>query len=245
MTDETVDVLAIGAHPDDVELCVGGTLLAARSRGLRIGICHMTAGELGSRGSAEIRRGEARDAATALGAHAMEILDLPDGGIQANAATRERLVDLFRRRRPKTIFAPPMRDLHPDHAALGRAVREAWFLSGVRRFGAGGEPWRPPGLFHYMQHTPFDPTLVVDVSDFFEDKKKAALCYASQFHDPQSDEPETFISRPDFWSWWEARHGWWGHFIGVRYGEPLLVDGPIPTRAPFDIFDGFGKYQNP
>ncbi|MCB9833511.1 MAG: bacillithiol biosynthesis deacetylase BshB1 [Planctomycetes bacterium] len=240
----TIDVLAIGSHPDDVELNCGGTLLLARAAGLRTAICHLSAGEMGTRGDPATRRREARAAADRLGVGDLEILDLPDGHMTPDDASKDKLIRCIRRLRPRIVLAPYWEDLHPDHAASGALVRQVRFLAGLERWDTGQKPWRPEGLLFYMSHTPLKPSIVVDISDHFAAKKEAAACYRSQFHRPDSDERATFISGENFWSWWEGRALYWGHFIGVRYGEPFLVDGPIPSRDPFALFSGFGKYRN-
>ncbi|MEZ6196346.1 MAG: bacillithiol biosynthesis deacetylase BshB1 [Planctomycetota bacterium] len=238
------DILAIGAHPDDVELGVGGTLLLARERGERTVICHLTEGELGTRGTREIRRAEAAAAAEALGAAELEILDLGDGHLEANQAAKSVVIDLIRRHRPRLILAPYWDDLHPDHRAAGELVRQCAFLAGVAKRDPGLAPWRPERVLYFMQHTSFEPHLIVDVSPVFAEKKRAAMCYRSQFHDPDSREPRTYISGENFWDWWEGRARHWGHVVGVAHGEPLFAAGPIPTRDPLSLFGGFGRYRN-
>ncbi len=239
-----VDVLAFGAHPDDVELSVGGCVLRARAEGLSVAICHLTLGEAGTRGDASTRAEESALAASALGVDHLDQLNLGDGLLQDNTASREAVADVIRKRRPSTIFAPYAADLHPDHAATGRIVKSASFLSGVAKWGRSGAAWRPDVVYYYMMHTPFEPDMIVDISDVFDDRRKAVACYASQFHDPDSDAPHTFISDEKFWHWWEGRAAYFGHFIGARYGEPLRFDGPLPASNPFGVFGGFGKYKN-
>ncbi len=238
------ELLAIGAHPDDVELGAGGSLLLAKAAGHKTAICHLTKGEMGTRGTVEQRALEARAAAEALGVDDLTILGLPDGRVTADVEAKDRLIRLFRRLRPRIVLAPYWEDLHPDHAASGELVRQVRFLSGLERWETGQEPWRPEAVLFYMSHNPVAPSIVVDISEHFDAKKKAAACYRSQFHREESAERRTFISGENFWDWWEGRALYWGHFIGVRYGEPYFVDGPIPTRSPTELFRGFGKYRN-
>ncbi|HGY92028.1 MAG TPA: bacillithiol biosynthesis deacetylase BshB1 [Planctomycetes bacterium] len=237
-------ILAFGAHPDDVELNAGGLMALTSARGERTVICHLTRGEMGTRGTPETREQEARAAAKTLGVSELEFLGQPDGWIEESEAAKRRLVTVLRRHRPSLVLAPYWSDLHPDHATTGALVRKAAFLSGLARIDDGLAPWRPARVLYYMSHDPIPADLVVDISSVFETKRAAALCYRSQFHDPDSTEPETFISRSDFWDFWEGRASWWGHFVGVRYGEGYFADGPIPTRNPVEIFQGFGKYKN-
>ncbi len=238
-------VLAIGAHPDDVELNTGGMLLCARNLGLSTALCHLTSGEMGTRGDRETRRAEAVNAAKALGSSSPIFLDLPDGHLEVTEDAKDRVIRVIRDVRPHTILAPYTDDLHPDHEAAGKLVRKANFLSGLARWDTGQKPWRAPNLLYYFSHTVAEPSLVVDITEVFEEKKRACEAYSSQFHNPGSPQPTTFIAGENFWDWWEGRALYWGHFIGVRYGEPLALEGPLPTRNPFEFFEGFGKYRNP
>lgn len=240
---KSVDVLAIGAHPDDIELTIGGSILLARAAGLSTVIAHMTCGELGTRGTPEIRREEAAAAAAVLDSP-MEILGLPDGHLEVSTEMLDVVVRLIRRHRPRVVLAPLIDDLHPDHEATGQLVKKAAFLAGVAKWHGDLPPWRPDRVMYYMSHTIREPHLLVDISPYFEKKSAAAKSYRSQFFDPSNGRTETFISRPEFWTWWEARHAHWGHMIGVRYAEAFWLDAPIPSRNPFELFTGFGKYKN-
>ena len=240
-----LDILAVGAHPDDIELGVGGTLLLAAMASQRTGLLHLTRGELGTRGSSEIRTAEARDAADALGASHLEFLDLGDGSLTVDEAAKVAVIGVLRRLRPRLVLAPFWEDLHPDHKAAGELMRQCAFLSGIgRRNPELGAAWRPERTLYYMSHTAFEPDLVVDISAVFTQKRDAAMCYRSQFHDPTSSEPRTYISGEKFWPWWEGRHLAAGHLIGVAYGEALCADGPVPTREPWQLFHRFGRYRN-
>ena len=158
------------------------------------------------------------------------------------ADARKKVVDVIRRFRPVIVLAPRPDDLHPDHAHLSVLVREAAFLSGVARFGDGGVAHRPRALLQYASHTTFVPSLVVDVSAHFAAKKHAALAYKSQFFDPASKEPATYIASAGFWDWWEARARHYGHLVGATHGEPFLVDGPLLVNDPVAQFQDFGYY---
>ena len=242
MTDH-IDILAFGAHPDDVELTVGGTLLKAKAEGASTAICHMTAGEMGTRGTPETRRQEAEAAAEILGVHAMEILGLPDGRIDPHAeAAKDVVIRAIRRHRPRLILAPYWEDLHPDHAATGSLIKQASFLSGLLRWETDQEPWRPERVMYYMSHDAMEVDVIVDIGAVFADKKRAAACYGSQFHDADSDEPKTFISRADFWDGWEARARHWGQLIGASHAEPFHLSSPIAVGNPLDLCKGFEKY---
>ena len=211
-----LDVLAVGAHPDDVELACGGTLALMASRGRQVGIVHLTRGESGTRGSAEERRREATAAARALGAATLDLLDCGDGELRAGRAEEDALIRLLRRYRPEVVLAPPTRDRHPDHGRAHALVAAAAFyagLAGRRLDGADADlaPHRPAAVFHYMQHDSFDPAFVVDVTTAWEAKKAALACYGSQLQVPA-----------DWGGWrWRWRRRWRRR---GRRGQPRRAD---------------------
>jgi bacillithiol biosynthesis deacetylase BshB1 len=205
-------------------------------------IVDCTRGELGTRGSAEVRAVEAQEAARRLGVSQRLNLGFPDGHLRATDEARKKIVEVIRRFRPTIVLAPRHDDLHPDHAQLAVLVREAAFLSGVAKYGGGGAPHRPRAVLQYASHTTFTPSLVVDVGAHFAAKKHAALAYKSQFFDPASKEPATYISSAGFWDWWEARARHYGHLVGATHGEPFLVDGPVLVNDPVGQFADFGYY---
>ncbi len=240
MTDvaPTLDVLALAAHPDDVELCVGGTMCLLAQHGYATGVIDFTRGELGSRGTPELRAEEARRAAEILGLAARENLGLPDGDIANTKAHQHALIRHVRRYRPHVALlnAPACR--HPDHCAAAKLSTDALYYAGLHKVettGPGGapqEPHRPHHVLHYMQAVPFEPTFVVDVTAVWDRRIEALRAFRSQFHhpdyEPARDEPETFVSNPDFFEWIEARARTYGYGIGATYGEPLLYrHGPV------------------
>jgi bacillithiol biosynthesis deacetylase BshB1 len=236
------DVLAIGAHPDDVELAMGGLLLRLRDAGRSVAILDLTRGEAGTRGTPEIRAREAAAAAAILGAGERTILDFGDARLEPSLEVRRAIVDAIRRLRPSLVLAPRWDDLHPDHAAAGRAVRSIRYVCGMPKWNPGPHPPHRPRTFLFSMHHAVDarPSLVVDVSAVFERKVAAIRCYASQLHDPASREPRTGISSEDFLPRWEARHRWFGERIGVRHGEPWFADGPVPVFDPATLLGGDG-----
>jgi bacillithiol biosynthesis deacetylase BshB1 len=242
MTPAPVHALAFGAHPDDVELTVGGTLLVLADLGYRTAVVDLTRGELGTRGTPEIRAREAAEAAARLGVAHRENLDLGDGAILPSDAVRAALVGAIRRLRPTLVLGPIDRDLHPDHAWGGRLLQDACFLAGVARYAPGLPAHRPRALLGYVSHTEVEPSLVVDISAVFDRKRQACEAYTSQFHDPKAGPADTYLSRPEFWEWWEARARNAGHSIGVRFGEPLIFAGPIPVPDPVAQFADYGYY---
>ena len=237
MSDQ-LDVLALAAHPDDVELCAGGTMCLLARQGYRTGVVDFTRGELGTRGTPELRMQEAEKAAGIMGLAARENLGLPDGNIENSPDNRFRLIRAVRRYRPRIVLVNPMECRHPDHGAAARLAVDALFYAGLRKIetaeddGAPQEPWRPHHVLHYMQTLPFEPTLVVDVSEVWEQRVQALQAFASQFFNPgyrpAEDEAETFISNPAFFEWIEARARSYGYQIGATYGEPFLYrNGPL------------------
>lgn len=240
---QDIDILAFGAHPDDVELSVGGTLLAARARGQSVVIVDLTRGEKGTRGDAATRAREAAAAAALLDVQARDQLELPDCGVLLNEESRLRVIGSIRRWRPRLVIAPDEEDLHPDHAWTGRLVREACFLAGVAKLGSG-TPHRPRGVLSAFMHHVREPDLVVDISAHFARKKEACLAYRSQFHDPASTEPATYIARPEFFTWWEARARTFGHAIGAEFGEGFLHKGPLCIDDPLALFAHPGRYPS-
>jgi bacillithiol biosynthesis deacetylase BshB1 len=231
------DVLAIGAHPDDVELTMGGLLLRLRDAGRSVAILDLTRGEGGTRGTPEIRAREAAEAAALLGAEARVVLDLGDGRLAATEEVRRAVVDAIRRFRPALVLAPRGADLHPDHAAAGEAVRSVRYVCGMPKWFPGPHGPHRPRSFLYSMHHSCDrpPSLVVDVTPVFERKMSLVRCFASQLHDPGSKEPRTSIASEDFLPRWEARHRWFGERIGVRYGEPFFHEGPVPVLDPVTL----------
>ncbi len=233
-----LDVLALAAHPDDVELCAGGTMCLLARQGYRTGIVDFTRGELGTRGTPETRAREAEAASAVLGLRARENLGIPDGDIADTPEHRLRVIRAVRRYRPRIVLINPLECRHPDHPNAARLAISALFYSGLRKietYGPDGgpqEPWRPHHVLHYMQSVPFEPTLVVDVSSVWAQRMAAMRAYGTQFHNPAApaapEAPQTFISNPEFTDWIEAQARWYGYKIGAAYGEPLLYrHGPI------------------
>lgn len=230
---QPVDVLAIGAHPDDVELGVGGTLLTLAAQGHSTAVLDLTRGEAGSRGSAEERAGEAETAAEALGLQARENAFLPDGGLADAIEQREAVARIIRRFRPSIILSHAPHDRHPDHHAAHDLVRNANFTAGVSTFKTEDEPYRTPRLYFYHPYSQVDtpPNLVVDISAQFDQKVEVLRAYQSQFHNPGYQGPATWVSSAGFWDAIQTRAAHWGGRIGVAYGEPLFTDGPLATNT--------------
>jgi bacillithiol biosynthesis deacetylase BshB1 len=230
-----LDLLVIGAHPDDAEICVGGTLLLLRRAGLQIGVVDVTRGEMGTRGSVATRAAETAAASKLLGLSLRENLGLPDGRVEVSLAARENLARLMRECASDLVIAHHTEDLHPDHAAAGRLAREAWYLSGLARLaelGGGPPARRPRRLYHFMGHVPFEPTLVVPIDAVWERKVALIRCYASQLAPADAADRGThLLFGADILARAETRARAWGERIGRRFGEPLLHAGPLPADA--------------
>jgi bacillithiol biosynthesis deacetylase BshB1 len=244
-TIQDFDVLAVFSHPDDAELSVAGTLLKVKSIGYRTAVCDMTRGEMGTRGTPEIRAKEALEAASILKLDARLNLDLPDGHLWLTEDSRTAMVRVIRRHKPKVILTTHWDDPHPDHAATCRIVREAARLATMGRYDEEGalSPVPMPAIMHSLFTRNVVPSCVVDVSDFVTEKMNAIHAYASQFFNENSSEPETRISERGFLQQIEARMGYFGSLIGVSAGEAfyvreaLNVDDPVALLTrPMNIY---------
>ncbi|NYJ06407.1 bacillithiol biosynthesis deacetylase BshB1 [Petropleomorpha daqingensis] len=233
----SVDVLAVGAHPDDVEVGCGGVLALCAQAGMRVAIADLTAGELGTRGTRELRADEARRAGDILGVQSRTTLDLPDGGL--GPEHRAAVVGLLRDLRPRLVLAPyHLDDRHPDHAAAGRLVRDAAFLAGVAKWG-DGDPHRTARVHHYMLHTVFEPTFVVDVTPVWEQRTAAIAAFESQFSAAPGDR-RTAIDGGGFLELLAARARVFGAMIGAAWGEPFSCTGPLGLDRLPDLPSGEG-----
>lgn len=227
-----LDVLIFAAHPDDAELTMAGTIARLSCSNYKVGIVDLTRGELGTRGTEETREREAFQAAIILKLAIRENLLIPDGNIQRNKENLMKVVMAIRRFRPKIIFAPYFNDRHPDHIDASKLVKEAMFVSGLTKVKTfdkevAQEAFRPNKLFYYMQTYSFEPSFIIDVSDYFDIKMKAVRAFETQFYNPKSKEPETFISQPEFLSFIEARAKVYGFQIGKKFGEPFYCEEKI------------------
>lgn len=224
-----LDILVFAAHPDDAELSMGGTIAKLTSNGFKVGIIDLTQGELGTRGNKITRKKEAEEASRILNITVRENLKLKDGSIKDDDKTRILLVEKIRKYRPKFLFAPYFNDRHPDHIAASKLAKSAIFFSGVTKIKTAEDRinqdvFRPQKLFYYMQAYPFNPSFVVDISEFFDVKIKSVFAYKTQFYNPESKEPQTFISDPKFVKYFEARARFYGFQIGKEYGEAFYSE---------------------
>ena len=235
-----VDVLAFGAHPDDVELTCGGTVAKLSRNGKSVGIIDLTQGELGTRGTKSIRRKEAEAAASILGVAFRENLKIPDGDIDVNKKNLTKIIEALRTCRPEVILYPHSLERHPDHEHAHRLCKEAWFYAGLEKIttrvnGRKQDPFRPKKHFNYMQKYEFAPSFIVDVSDFYDLKTKSLYAFESQFYNPRSNERETLLSSKLFLESLKARDVHYGSLINVEFGEPFFSIEPIGLASFFDL----------
>jgi bacillithiol biosynthesis deacetylase BshB1 len=235
-----LDVLAIGSHPDDVELGCAGTLIKEAARGKKVGIVDLTQGELGTRGTVDTRYAEAAAAAKIMGMTARENLKMRDGFFQNSEENQLKLVQVIRKYRPDIVIGNILEDRHPDHGRGGWLAYDACFLSGLRQVqttdngGQSQEQWRPRMLFHYIQDRFFEPQVIIDVTEVWEKKIEAIKAYKTQFNVSDSQGPQTYISSPDFLEAITARARLLGKRIGVKYGEGCVSKKSIGLQN----FDG-------
>ena len=230
------DLLFISAHADDTELSCGGTIANAVRDGLRVGMADLTRGEMGTRGTPRQRAAEAAESARILGAAFRENFDFGDGGLHTSREEELEIIDLIRRHRPKIVFSPYPDERHPDHARTGRLVTDASFYAGLRALKTGREAHRPQAVVYYVQNYMWTPSFVVDVGASWETKMRAVAAFQSQFYNPKSKEPESFISRKGFLEMIEARGKHFGALIGAAYGEAFV------TKQPPKIDDVIAAY---
>lgn len=236
----TLDLLAFSAHPDDVEFTSAGTMILMARQGYRTGVVDLTRGELGTRGSAALRIREAAEAAKIMRLKVRRNLGMPDGNIEITQANLRKVIAELREFRPRIVITPYVTDRHPDHADASLLVRRAVFYAGLtkivtRKNGKAQLAHRPELVLMYRNTTPMPPSVIVDVSDVWEERMRAAKVFMSQLHDPRNKSPETFISRPEFVEYLEARARESGFLIHAKYGEPFYVAEPLWNNDLFTL----------
>lgn len=219
-----LDILAFGAHPDDVEIGFGGTLIKHSSMGYKCGIVDLTAGEMGSNGTPEIRRKEALRAAEIMGMEVRDCLELPDARLQIDEDSIRQVIEAIRRYQPKVVVAPYHLDRHPDHIRASQLVREAAHLSGLWKYPAEGEPYRPPVLAQYFLAVYGEPTVIVDISEHYERKMGALCAHESQFGMSEDTDWVTLVNDPAFIRMIQSRDQFVGAQIQVMYGEGVYLE---------------------
>lgn len=238
-----LDILAFGVHPDDVELGCSGTILAALAEGKRVGVVDLTQGELGTRGTAETRKQEAAAAAAIMGITVRENLGMADGFFQNDEAHQRKVIEVIRKYQPEIVLANAPEDRHPDHGRSAKLVSDAAFLAGLRKIetkqnGELQEAWRPTYVFHYIQDRFIQPSFVVDITTHMNKKIEAILAYTTQFNSTGGNEPQTYISTPQFLETVKARAMMLGKRIGVGYAEGYITEKIIGINS----FDAIIKH---
>lgn len=234
-----LDILAIGVHPDDVELGCSGTLINEISKGKKIGIADLTQGELGTRGTIETRYQEANESARIIGAVIRENLKMRDGFFRNDEAHQLQLIQTIRKYQPEFIIGNILSDRHPDHGRAGHLISDACFLSGLAKIetrdeqGNTQEKWRPKYFLQYMQDWYHEPDLLIDITDAFDQRMRSVSAYTTQFHSQagEADGPQTYISTPDFLESVIARARMLGKRIGVKYAEGFITEKKIGIRS--------------
>lgn len=234
-----LDILAIGVHPDDVELGCSGTLINEIKKGKKAGIIDLTQGELGTRGNIETRYEEATRAAMIIGVQVRENLKMRDGFFENDEEHKKQLIRIIRKYKPDIVIGNVLHDRHPDHGRAGKLITESCFLSGLVKIstqdedGNEQERWRPSYVLHYIQDWYHEPDLLIDISDVFEQRMDSIKAYHTQFHNPETggEGPQTYISTPDFLDSVIARARMFGKRIGVKYAEGFITEKKIGIRS--------------
>ncbi|MBN7810842.1 bacillithiol biosynthesis deacetylase BshB1 [Algoriphagus sp. H41] len=235
-----LDILVLAAHPDDAELGCSGTIAAHIAKGHKVGIVDLTQGEMGTRGTPELRLEESDEAAKILRLSARENMGFKDIYFQDDEAHQKELIRIIRKYQPDIVLANAVADRHPDHGKGASLATNACFMSGLRRIetsldGKAQEPWRPKFVYHYIQNNYIKPDFIFDISEFWDTKVASIMAFKSQFYDPSSEEPASFISSPDFLPFIESRAREFGHRIGAKYGEGFTVERFVGVNDLFDL----------
>lgn len=226
-----LDILAFAAHPDDAELSCSGTLLQHIAMGKKVGIIDLTRGELGTRGSAELRDQEAANSSKIMGIHVRENLRMADGFFEDNKEHQLTIIEMIRKYQPDLVLANAINDRHIDHGRGAELVHKASFLAGLSKIETGDlKAWRPKRVLHYIQDYFMQPDVVVDITPWFEKRKECIMAFSSQFYNPKSKEPETPISSASFFQFLEARSREMGRLIGVEFGEGFVSKTPLNLK---------------
>ena len=235
-----LDILAIGVHPDDIELSCAGTILKEIAAGKKVGVLDLTQGELGTRGSAELRLKEASASADILGLSCIENLGMEDGFFQNEEKNIRAIATILRKYKPDIVLANAIEDRHPDHGRAAKLIADACFYSGLRRIetevdGEAQSAWRPKAIYHYIQDYFIKPDFIVDITSHVDTKFEAIRAFGSQFYDPDSKEPESPISVANFDEYLNGRMAQMGRYIGVDFGEGYILSRPAGVDSLTDL----------
>ena len=239
-----LDLLAFAAHPDDIELTCGGSIIKMAKKGYRIGIIDLTKGELGTRGDAQIRQEESSEAAKIMGVTLRENLGFSDGNIESNQKSRLKVIRVIRQYKSSFILLPYWQGRHFDHINCSQLVAQSAFYAGLAKIETGQKAYRPLRLIYYMCRQEFKPSFIVDISDYFAVKMKAIKAYKSQFGNSEAMKAApTALSIPSFLRGIELRARYYGSLIGVEYGEPFYVKEALKIEDPLEFFKGIDPLQ--
>lgn len=235
-----LDILVVAAHPDDAELGCSGTIASQVAKGHQVGIIDLTHGEMGTRGTPELRLQEAAQAAELLGITVRENMGFKDVFFQDDEEHQLKLIQVIRKFQPDIVLANAISDRHPDHGKGSSLATNACFMSGLSKIETWNEgvkqaPWRPKFVYHYIQNNYIQPDFIVDISAFWDKKIASIAAFKSQFYNPESQEPASFISSPEFLPFIESRAREFGHRIEVKYGEGFTVERFIGVSDLFDL----------
>ncbi len=235
-----LNILAIGVHPDDVELSCAGTILKHIALGKTVGVLDLTRGELGTRGSADLRTIEATNAATILNLSVREQLNMADGFFENNETHQKQIIEIIRKYQPEIVLCNATSDRHPDHARANKLTQDACFYSGLLKIetqcnGEIQKPWRPKAIYNYIQDNFLQPDFVIDVTEFMPKKLESIMAYSSQFYDPNSKEPQTPISNKNFMEFVNAKARVFGRAINCEFAEGFTVNKYLGVSNLFDL----------
>lgn len=236
-----LDILAIGVHPDDVELSAAGTILKHITFGKKVGILDLTLGELGTRGSAQLRTQEAMESSKILGLAVREQLTMADGFFENNETHVKQIIQAIRKYQPEIVLCNAPSDRHPDHGRSAKLAVDACFYSGLVKIetldnnGNTQRVWRPKAVYHYVQEQYLEPDFVIDISDYVDKKMESIMTYSSQFYDPNSKEPATPISSKTYFDYIKAKHSVFGKKINCDAAEGFIVNRTIGVNNLFDL----------
>jgi bacillithiol biosynthesis deacetylase BshB1 len=230
-----VDLLVISAHPDDAEISAAGTIIKSVKEGKIVALVDLTQGELGTRGSAELRRFEAENASLIMGSHYRENLEMADCFFTDTPENKTRIIDAIRKYRPEIVFTNSLRDRHPDHARAAKLVADCCFYAGLPKIVTNYGAWRPRALYHFNQDYYNIPDFVVDITEYMDLKIETLKAFSSQFFDPNSEEPKTPISGKEFFDFVKGRAMDFGRFAGYQYGEGFVASRPLGMRDVFNL----------
>ncbi len=230
-----VDLLVVSAHPDDAEISAAGTIIKYVKEGKTVALIDLTQGELGTRGSAELRMAEAENASRIMGSHFRENLEMADCFFTDTPENKTLIIDAIRKYRPEIVFTNALRDRHPDHARAAKLVADCCFYAGLPKIVTNYQAWRPRALYHFNQDYYNTPDFVIDITEHMDQKIETLKAFSSQFFDPNAEDPKTPISGKEFFDFIKGRGLDFGRLAGYQYGEGFVASRPIGMRDVFNL----------